>query len=152
MSDQILFTAKQSVIKVYVCRDFVTDPNTIEQDILLAQGIAMDIVTRGCTPIIPCMYFPQFLDAADPDHLAVATTMMIDLMQPCDYFVIDKNSSSSPASMQQKMAANHLFPASTICESVEDFLSIIEGFRKSQVESVKEDILPVADSEEVADD
>ena len=64
MSNQVLFTAKQSLLKVYVCRDLLTDYEALSNDIPQAQLIARDVVIRGCSPIIPSLYYPQFLNPA----------------------------------------------------------------------------------------
>ena len=37
MSNQVLFTAKQSLLKVYVCRDLLTDYEALSNDIPQAQ-------------------------------------------------------------------------------------------------------------------
>ena len=160
MSNQVLFTAKQSLLKVYVCRDLLTDYEALSNDIPQAQLIARDVVIRGCSPIIPSLYYPQFINPADPDHQVVIKTYMLDLMQVCDYFVIDKNASNSPLAAFQIEAAKNIFPAGAVCESLEDFITTVEGFRQANVQHIMpiEDAVPaeepssVAGSDEVAND
>ena len=148
MSNQILFTAKQSLLKVYVCRDLVTEYEMLAQDIPLAQVVARDIVIRGCSPIVPSLYYPQFLNPAVDDHAMVIKTYMTDLMQVCDYFVIDKNASNSPLAAFQIEAAKSMFPANAICESMEDFMKTVDGFRQANIQH----IVPAEESSFVAEE
>lgn len=154
MSNQVLFTAKQSLLKVYVCRDLLTDYEALSNDIPQAQLIARDVVIRGCSPIIPSLYYPQFLNPAVDDHAMVIKTYMIDLMQVCDYFVIDKNASNSPLAAFQIEAAKNMFPTNAVCESLEDFITTVDGFRQANVQHIApaEGSSSVAEEQETTND
>ena len=79
---------------------------------------------------------------------------MTDLMQACDYFVIDKNASNSPLSAFEIEAAKSMFPANAICESMEDFIKTVDGFRQANVQHIVpvEDTVPTDESSSVADE
>ena len=108
-------TAKVSTIvdkkTVYICsplRPVSTDPilraNELIDNLKLAKDAATFATIRGCEPIAPHLYYPQFLDDNDPTERQLGIELGLKALRSCDELWIISPRISSGMSTEIKEA------------------------------------------------
>jgi len=108
-------TAKVSTIvdkkKVYICsplRPVSTDPilraNELIDNLKLAKDAATFAALRGCEPIVPHLYYPQFLNEDDEMERALGMELGLKALRVCDELWIISPRISSGMSAEIKEA------------------------------------------------
>lgn len=67
--------------KVFVCSPMKGD---VEKNLKLAKFAARVLIGSGCIPVVPHLYFPQFLDDNDQYERIKGIKMGVELMKECD--------------------------------------------------------------------
>ncbi len=96
---------------VYICsplRPISTDPihraNELIGNLRLAKDAATFATIRGCEPIAPHLYYPQFLDDNDPTERQLGIELGLKALRSCDELWIVSNRISSGMSAEIKEA------------------------------------------------
>lgn len=67
--------------KVFVCSPMKGD---VEKNLKLAKFAARVLINSGYIPVVPHLYFPQFLDDSDQYERIKGIKMGVELMKECD--------------------------------------------------------------------
>lgn len=104
-------TAATSRKKVYICSPFrpiSTDPilaaNELIDNLKLAKDACTFAAIRGCEPIAPHLYYPQFLNDDEPIERALGMELGIQALRNCDELWIISPRISSGMSAEIKEA------------------------------------------------
>lgn len=67
--------------KVFICSPMKGD---VEKNLKLAKFVARVLINSGYIPVVPHLYFPQFLDDNDQYERIKGIKMGVELMKECD--------------------------------------------------------------------
>ena len=97
--------------RVYICspyRPIALNPilaaNELIENLRLAKDAAAFASLRGCEPIVPHLYYPQFLDDNDPTERALGMELGLKALRACDELWIISPRISSGMSAEIKEA------------------------------------------------
>ncbi|MBQ8921761.1 MAG: DUF4406 domain-containing protein [Oscillospiraceae bacterium] len=97
--------------RVYICsplRPISTDPilraNELIDNLKLTKDACTFAALRGCEPIAPHLYYPQFLDDNDPTERALGMELGLKALRSCDELWIISSRISSGMSAEIKEA------------------------------------------------
>ena len=97
--------------RVYICspyRSTASNPilraNELIENLRLAKDAATFATIRGCEPIVPHLYYPQFLDDNDPTERQLGIELGLKALRSCDELWIVSNRISSGMSAEIKEA------------------------------------------------
>ena len=97
--------------RVYICSPYrptslnpILAANELIENLRLARDAAAYAAFRGCEPITPHLYYPQFLDDADEVERALGMELGLKALRSCDELWIVSNRISSGMSAEIKEA------------------------------------------------
>lgn len=68
-------------MRIFVCSPY---RGNVRENVTTAQAIARYLVSKGDLPIVPHLYFPQFLDDSIPEQREMGIQFGLELMKDCD--------------------------------------------------------------------
>jgi len=78
--------------KVFICSPYRGD---IERNVAAARCHARVAALCGYCPVVPHLFFPQFLDDSDPQERIRSITLGVEMMKDCDEVWLFGNSISN---------------------------------------------------------